>query len=115
MNTPTSPTGWVVWIVGALIAGGLLKVLYDLYVNRGERKLKRGQNDVLLIKTINDVAREALERAEDVTERFNTFRDELNGRLRRHDRWDQRVLAQLEAATGETVEPPPPLYADDHL
>lgn len=114
MNTPTSPTGWVVWIVGALIAGGLLKVLYDLYMARGDRKRKRGENDVLMIDTIHGVAEKALARADTVSERFDQYRSELDARLRRHDGWDRKMVAKLEAATGEAVEPPPPLYADDH-
>jgi hypothetical protein len=114
VNTPTSGTGWVVWIVGVLIAGGLIKVLYDLYAARGDRKRKRGENDVLLIETVSGVADRALARAETVRNEFDAYRNRLDGRLRRHDAWDRRMLARLEAITGETVEQPPPLYSEDH-
>jgi hypothetical protein len=114
VNTPTNGTGWVVWIVGVLIAGGLLKVLYDLYAARGDRKRKRGENDVLMIETINGVAEKALARADAVRTEFDRYRNRLDSQLRKHDGWDRRVVAKLEAATGETVEPPPPLYVEDH-
>ena len=114
MNTPTSPTGWVVWVVGALIAGGMLKIAYDLYVARGDRKRRRGENDVLMIDTISGVAEKALARADAVREEFDRYRRRLDSQLRKHDGWDRRVVAKLEAATGETVEAPPPLYVEDH-
>lgn len=113
MNTPTSPTGWVVWIVATLIAGGLLKVLHDLWAARGDRKRKRGENDVLMIETIHGVAEKALKRADSVREEFDLYRRRLDTQLRKHDGWDRRVMAQLEAATGEAVEPPPPLYVEN--
>lgn len=114
MNTPTNSTGWVVWAVGVLVAGGLLKILYDLYAARGDRKRKRGENGVLMIDTISGVAEKALTRADAVREEFDRYRSRLDSQLRKHDSWDRRMVAKLEAATGETVEAPPPLYVEDH-
>lgn len=114
MNTPNSLTGWVVWGVGVLIAGGVLRMLYDLYMARGDRKRKRGESDVLMIDTISGVAEKALARADSVRQEFDRYRSRLDAQLRKHDGWDRKMLAKLEAATGETVEPPPPLYVEDH-
>lgn len=114
MTPPTTTTGWIAWIVAALITGGALKVSFDLFLHRGDRKRKRGENEVLMIDTIHGVAEKALARADAVREEFDLYRSRLDARLRKHDGWDRRMVSKLEASTGEAVEPPPPLYADEH-
>lgn len=114
MKAPTTTAEWIMWLVGVLVAGGVLKALLDIYMGRGDRKTKRVQGDAVLITTIHDVADKALKSASEVRAEFDSYRRRLDARLREHDRWDRRMVSKVEAATGESVEPPPPLYADDH-
>lgn len=117
---PNSAAGWIVWVAGVIVTGGGLRLIYDVFFGRGDRRKVKAEGSVMMVESANKVAQDALDQVAELSRTFAEYRTATNRRwhkldehLRRHSSWDRRMVVRLEKATGESVEEPPPLYVDE--
>jgi lambda repressor-like predicted transcriptional regulator len=103
------------WASAAAIVTGVLVAVVPALKSRSESKKYQadgaaalGTSSAAIVASLKDEM--AVLRAE--VRETRVWRDQLQGRLRRHARWDDQMVAAARAA-GMTVPDPPALFDDE--